>query len=284
MYQVLHIRKIKTVAGLKNVAAHNSRENIYTKDGNLQDDIELPDWLNPNFSQDDFFEKQITNQPDQMSDNVLRKREKLLKGLKRKPQKNASAAIEFVVSASHEFKGDWHEFFGKTQTFLRNKFGNNCIQFAVHADETTPHMHVLFVPIVEKNGIRKYSSSEFLSGKFGLQKLHTEFYEQVGKRFGLERGELNSRATHNEIKDIKKLKLDIEKREFDFFSEKINWQRRKKNEEAEIQKQKGLLDEQKNALKTRSEALETLQRGLDDKKYPTHRKRAKFERFRAFCK
>lgn len=268
MFQVLQIRKIKTIVGLKNVAAHNSRENIYTDDGELQEGIERPDWLNHEFSQDDFFDKQITNQPDQMSAEVLRKREKLIADLKRKPQKNASAGVEFVISASPEFQGDWNAFFGKAESFLRKKFGDNCIQFAVHHDETTPHMHVLYVPIVEKEGVRKYSSSEFLGGKFGMQKLHTEFYEQVGKYFGLERGEAGSRATHGNARDFQKKINELESRELavkEKEQQQIFLQENLKKTQEEQKAKKMELDEREKTLSDERERLLERSKALSDK-------------------
>lgn len=275
MYQVLHVRKIKNVVGLKNVAAHNSRENIYNEVGQLQEGVEVPEWLNADVLGTEYLsENQVTNLPEQMSFRVLKEREKLCEGLKRKPQKNASAAIEFTISASPEFKGDWNKFFGKAETFLRKKFGENCIQFTVHHDETTPHLHCLFVPIVEKNGVRKYSSSEFLGGKIGLQKLHTEFYEQVGKRFGLERGEVGSRAKHNELKNYREMQNKVLEKQRDVLERSIalreateKWQKQKEAEEA-------VITTQKNALKTLSEALETRQKGLDEKNIDLTQKNA----------
>lgn len=287
MFQVIHARKIKTETGLKNVAAHNSRENIYDKNGNLFSDIEPPCWLNTELTQDDFERLgQITNLPEQYSKNVLKKREALCKLLKRKPQKNASAGIEFVVSASSDFKGDWNKYFGEAEKFLRGKFGDNCIQFATHYDESTPHMHVLFVPILEtknKKGetIKKYSSSEFLGGRDGLSQLQTDFYNQVGKNFGLERGEAGSRATHGNARDFQKKINELEKRELavkENEKQQILLQENLKKIQEEQKAGKLELDEREKTLSDERESLSERSKSIEQEKTRLNEKDAEITR------
>ena len=282
MFQVIHARKIKTEVGLKNVAAHNSRENIYDRNGRLYSDIEAPCWLNTELTQEDFERLgQITNLPEQYSRNVLKKRETLCKSLKRKPQKNASAGIEFVVSASSDFKGDWNSYFAEAEKFLRKKFGDNCIQFATHYDESTPHMHVLFVPILEaknKKGetVRKYSSSEFLGGRDGLSQLQTDFFNYVGKNFGLERGEAGSRAAHGNAKDFQKKINELENRELAvkekeqqqiFLQEKLKkTQEEQKAKKMELDEREKTLSDERERLSERSKELGQEKTRLDSEK------------------
>ena len=72
----------------------------------------------------------------------------------------------------------------------------NIIGFQVHLDETSPHIHALIVPV----GVRPKSGRECVmwSAKFGknkyeygsiLKKMHTSLYEEVGSKYGLERGD-----------------------------------------------------------------------------------------------
>ena len=77
------------------------------------------------------------------------------------------------------------------------RFGKeNIIGFQVHLDESSPHIHALIVPI----GQRSKSGRECVmwSAKFGknryeygqmLREMHTSLYEEVGSRYGLERGD-----------------------------------------------------------------------------------------------
>lgn len=199
MYQVLHARKIKTEVGLLNVAKHNDRSAYAEKD--------RPEWQNENY------DKTLEMLP---SNDVLSDRESRIKSaqLIRKPQKNASAAIEFFISADRDFSRDnkkWSDYFSDSIKFFEKKFGKeNLIQAAIHTDESTPHMHLIFVPIVKTDKGNKYTSSDYLGGRVGMQKMHTEFYEAVGKKYGLERGEENSRASHGNARDFNRRKKIID--------------------------------------------------------------------------
>lgn len=72
----------------------------------------------------------------------------------------------------------------------------NIIGFQVHLDETSPHIHALIVPV----GVHPKSGRECVmwSAKFGknkyeygsiLKEMHTSLYEEVGSKYGLERGD-----------------------------------------------------------------------------------------------
>ena len=72
----------------------------------------------------------------------------------------------------------------------------NIIGFQVHLDENSPHIHALIVPV----GIRPKSGRECVmwSAKFGkdrfeygriLREMHTSLYEEVGSKYGLDRGD-----------------------------------------------------------------------------------------------
>lgn len=72
----------------------------------------------------------------------------------------------------------------------------NIIGFQVHLDESSPHIHALIVPV----GQRTKSGRECVmwSAKFGksryeygyiLREMHTSLYEEVGSKYGLERGD-----------------------------------------------------------------------------------------------
>jgi hypothetical protein len=124
--------------------------------------------------------------------------------LKRKPQKNAAAGIEFVVTASPGSltkASDWQRYFEDTKKWLSSRYGvENVIQATTHFDEKTPHMHILMVPIIadRENGGNRYSSSDFLGGREGLRSLQTDLADEIGKKYGLERGSEGSLARHTD--------------------------------------------------------------------------------------
>ena len=78
-----------------------------------------------------------------------------------------------------------------------NRYGQeNIVGFQVHLDESSPHIHALIVPV----GQRTKSGRECVmwSAKFGknryeygqiLREMHTSLYEEVGSKYGLERGD-----------------------------------------------------------------------------------------------
>ena len=72
----------------------------------------------------------------------------------------------------------------------------NIIGFQVHLDESSPHIHALIVPVGQRAKSRR--ECVMWSAKFGktryeygqiLREMHTSLYEEVGSKYGLERGD-----------------------------------------------------------------------------------------------
>lgn len=99
----------------------------------------------------------------------------------------------------------------------------NIIGFQVHLDESSPHIHALIVPV----GQRAKSGRECVmwSAKFGktryeygqiLREMHTSFYDEVGSKYGLERGDsiVGRNVQHLHKRDyIRKLTKDAKQAE-----------------------------------------------------------------------
>lgn len=221
-FEVQHYRKIKTAVGLRNVAAHNLRHAIYDENGKeLENRQTIANWYSP--------ENALWNQYDALEspETILKLRADRIKqaNLARLPQKNAAFAIEGVFSASNEWgadwekarksRKDWEKYLADARKWAEKRFGKeNILHCAVHFDEMTPHLHVLMVPIIEKEGKNRYSSSEFLGGIKGLKKLQTDYHKDVGQKYGLERGREESRASHTTIKQVHQDKLSLAKRQY----------------------------------------------------------------------
>lgn len=62
----------------------------------------------------------------------------------------------------------------------------------MHLDETIPHMHLNLIPITPDGRL----CSKNLFDKPKLQQLQTDFYEAVGKKYGLQRGKEGNQAKH----------------------------------------------------------------------------------------
>lgn len=135
--------------------------------------------------------------------------------LKRKIRSDAILMNSFVVTSDGEFFKGLHpweqrDFFRDCVQFFENKYGKeNMISAIVHMDETTPHLHLNFVPV--NNG---RLSSKSLFDRQKLAQLQTELWEQVGKKYGLQRGKSGSKASHLSAAEYtaKKIVNDAEQR------------------------------------------------------------------------
>ena len=128
--------------------------------------------------------------------------------LKRKLRSDAIYMNSFVLTSDKEFFTELpltaeKEFFKDCVKFFADKYGaENIISAVVHKDETTPHLHMNLVPIT--NG--KLCSKDLYDRK-KLSELQTEFYEKVGKKWGLERGRFKSGAKHLTASEYKAQKI-----------------------------------------------------------------------------
>lgn len=128
--------------------------------------------------------------------------------LKRKLRSDAVYMNSFVLTSDKEFfinlpLAAEKEFFKDCVKFFADKYGaENIISAVVHKDETTPHLHLNLVPIT--NG--KLCSKDLYDRK-KLSELQTEFYEKVGKKWGLERGKFKSGAKHVTAAEYKAQKI-----------------------------------------------------------------------------
>lgn len=127
-----------------------------------------------------------------------------------KVQKRSDLNIlcDWVITAPKTLqKKDEKSFFKASYDFLVKRYGKeNVISSFVHLDETTPHMHFAFIPVVEdkKRGGYKVSAKEKVC-RNDLQKFHTDLSKHMEKIFGRDIGILNE-ATKEGNKSIKELK------------------------------------------------------------------------------
>lgn len=106
-----------------------------------------------------------------------------------KTRSNSVIALDAIYTASGDFfKGKSNEendqFFRDCLRFHQRKFGH-VVSAVIHYDETTPHLHILSVPLTQDG---RLSAREIVGNRANLSRMQTEFFEQVGKGYGLERG------------------------------------------------------------------------------------------------
>ena len=131
-------------------------------------------------------------------------------------RKDVNIMCDWVVTLPEKIKteGDQEKFFQETYNFLENEYGKeNVISSYVHLDETTPHMHFAFIPVVtdKKRGDLKVSAKELITRKH-LQEFHPKLENHMEKVFGRDIGILND-ATKAGNKSISELKGETIKKE-----------------------------------------------------------------------
>lgn len=132
-----------------------------------------------------------------------------IKELGLSPRKDAVVMNSFVLGSDKTFfdgvaKIVQYNFFSDCYQFFAERYGEeNIIAAVVHNDETTPHMHLNLMPVT-KDG--RLCSKQFFD-KPQLQQLQTDFYEAVGKRWGLQRGKEGSQKRHLSTAEFKAKKI-----------------------------------------------------------------------------
>ncbi|WP_283109346.1 MobV family relaxase [Thomasclavelia spiroformis] len=116
----------------------------------------------------------------------------------------------WVVTLPKEIEKDSEEenlFFKEIYKFLENIYGQkNVISAYVHRDETTPHIHFCFIPVVldKKKNIEKVSAKELITRK-ELQSFHNDLSKYMNNVFKRDIGILNG-VTANGNRNILELK------------------------------------------------------------------------------
>lgn len=119
-------------------------------------------------------------------------------------RKDAVVLTSFIITSDEQTMKsmtaeEQKNFFKDSVDFFSNRYGSeNIVSAVVHMDEKTPHLHLALTPIFNN----KLCCKEMFTAK-ELKDLQTDFYKQVGKKYGLERGEENSKRKHKSEIDFK---------------------------------------------------------------------------------
>lgn len=132
-----------------------------------------------------------------------------IKALGLSPRKDAVVMNSFVLGSDKTFfdglsRVEQYNFFSDCYKFFAERYGKeNIIAAVVHNDETTPHMHLNLMPVTKDGRL----CSKQLFDKPQLQQLQTDFYEEVGKKYGLQRGKEGSQRKHLSTTEFKAKKI-----------------------------------------------------------------------------
>lgn len=143
------------------------------------------------------------------------------KDLKGHIKSNSIILCEMLFTSDKEFfdsigENETKRYFEESYKFVcnyKNLGEENILSAVVHLDEGTPHMHLVFVPVVhtkdkEGNRIDKICSRDFWKGRDSYRILQNNFYDYItSKGFELDRGieVKETGAKHEKIEDLKKM-------------------------------------------------------------------------------
>ena len=126
---------------------------------------------------------------------------------------------EFIITSDKEFfetigEEETKRYFQIAYNFVANYKGlgeKYILSAKVHMDESTPHLHLVFVPVVRKldkksgKTVNKIACSEYWKGKDSYKKLQDNFYQYiVDNGFDLERGKSRN-AEHLSTEKLKQI-------------------------------------------------------------------------------
>ena len=132
-------------------------------------------------------------------------------GITKAPKSNAVVLLDGLYTASPE----WFE--GKSKAEIIDFF-KDCLKFhiqhygkplnaVIHWDEKSPHLSAVSVPILETSQGAKLCAKEIMGGRADYRARQDQFFEQVAKSRGFERGERSDpkhKKKHLSVQDYKK--------------------------------------------------------------------------------
>ncbi len=133
-------------------------------------------------------------------------------------RKDSIVLLDGLYTASESF------FEGKSKDFIVQYF-KDCLEWhkryygpvinaVIHLDEKTPHMAVASIPVFkDKDGNVHLSAKRMMGGRTAYRKRQDLFFEEVSKKYGLERGERRDpaeRKKHTTKRDWQNQQLAVE--------------------------------------------------------------------------
>lgn len=141
--------------------------------------------------------------------------------LKGQIRSNSNIICEMVFTSDQKFFDEIgytesQRYFKESYEFIckyKDLGGQNIISAVVHMDEDTPHMHLLFIPVVhtidkQGNKIDKVCCRDFWRGKNSYRDLQNAYFKHISEKgFKLERGELVevTNREHYSVQEYKRI-------------------------------------------------------------------------------
>ena len=204
-YAIIRNQKYKR-ENLKGIFRHNERRNKNYSNDNIDKEKSYLNYSlkSPQYS----YEKEF--------DKIKEKY-----NLKGQIKKISNIACEYIITSDHDFferigEEETKRFFETAYKFVveyKHLGEQYIISAKVHRDEQTPHMHLIFLPVVHTtdkkgNSIDKLACSEFWKAKDSYRQLQDAFYKcMVENGFDLQRGlpKEETNRQHYSVEEYKKI-------------------------------------------------------------------------------
>lgn len=136
----------------------------------------------------------------------MKKRCEEFKILKRK---DVNWLVSWVITMPADYTGNKELFFKESYNFMENRYGKeNIVSSYVHLDETSPHMHFCFVPVIFDKKKQEYKvNAKQCINKIELKQIHPQMQEYLEKKLQTKVNILNG-ATAEGNKTIEQLKKE----------------------------------------------------------------------------
>jgi hypothetical protein len=198
-FAIIRIQKM-TTGTVKGIQIHDQREKEFS---HTNPDID--------FSKSDLNVDLYNNENVNFNHKVKEHIQEL--NLPRKIRKDAIVMCQCLVTSDKSFFDnlspvEQNIFFKDSFNFIKERYGEkNIISATVHYDETTPHMHVNFVPITED----KRLCAKDLFKRTDLIRLHDDFHKYCKEHgYNLERGE--NRGVSQKHLSVGEYKIETKKK------------------------------------------------------------------------
>lgn len=202
-YAIIRNKKYKR-ENLKGIYRHNERRNTNYSNDNIDKE---KSYLNYSLKEPRYsYEKEF----DKIKENY---------NLKGQIKTVSNIACEYIITSDKRYferigEKETKRYFETAYQFVseyKNLGEQYILSAKVHMDEETPHMHLIFLPVVhttDKKGnyIDKLACSEFWKAKDSYRQLQNAFYDfMVSHNFELERGQPKEETQRENI-DLKEFK------------------------------------------------------------------------------
>lgn len=166
-------------------------------------------------------------------------------------RKDINLAVDVVLTLPRSWKGDSRDFFINSFNFLADTHGReNVVAGYVHRDETTDHMHFLFVPtLYNKEKEREELNAKKCVNKSFLQHIHKDLEHYLKEKMPERSQEIQilNGSTKKTIERVEELEKKVEYMER-YFSLEINqdrdfYKKMDKYVERELQTEKDVVRE-----------------------------------------